>query len=118
MSKMSVEKQVMVDTIRELIEKSKNYIINLEQVRAVCKEQYSIETIENIDLENFDSVTYKDNIASKLDLTISFCLSILIDRKGNYISTWSENTTQASTPLERIGKVRLQAAIESSQYYI
>ena len=98
MSEMSVEKQVMVDTIRELIEKLRNYIINLEQVRAMCKEQYGIETIENIDFENYDSATYKDNRASKLDLKISFCLSIFIDRKGNYIRTLSENITQASTP--------------------
>ena len=98
MSEMSVEKQVTVDTIRELIERLKNYIINLEQVRAMCKEQHGIETIENIDFENCDSVTYKDNIASKLDLTISFGLSILIDRKGNYINSLSENITQGSTP--------------------
>lgn len=95
---MSVEKQVTVDTIRELIEKLKNYIIDLEQVQAVCKEQHGIQTVENIDFENGDSITYKDNIASKLDLTISFCLSIFIDRKGNYISTLSENIAQASTP--------------------
>jgi hypothetical protein len=85
MSEMSVERQMMVDTIHELIEKLKNYIIDLEQVRAVCKEQHGIGTVENIDFDNCDSISYKDNIASKLDLTISFCLSILIDRKGNYI---------------------------------
>ena len=85
MSEMSVEKQIMVETIHELIEKLKNYIIDLEQVRAVCKEQYGIGTIENIDFDNDNSITDKDNRASKLDLTISFCLSILIDRKGNYI---------------------------------
>jgi hypothetical protein len=98
MSEVSVEKQVMRDTIRELIEKLKNDIIDLEQVRAVCKEQYSIETMENIDFENGDIVTDKGKIASKLDLKISFYLSILIDRKGNCISTLPENIAQASTP--------------------
>mgnify|MGYP000284798400 CR=1 FL=1 len=96
MSEMSVEKQMMVYTIHELIEKLKNYIIDLEQVRAVCKEQHGIEAIENIDFERGNCITYKDNKAPKLDLTISFCLSILIDRKGNYIRTFTENVAQAS----------------------
>ena len=98
MSEMSVEKQMMVYTIHELIEKLKNYIIDLEQVRAVCKEQHGIQTIENIDFERGNCITYKDNKAPKLDLTISFCLSILIDRKGNCISTLTENRAQASIP--------------------
>jgi hypothetical protein len=86
MSEVSAEKQVIRDTIRELIEKLKNYIIDLEQVRAVCKEQHGIETVENIDFEKRDIVNYKGKIAFKLDLKISFDLSILIDRKGNCIS--------------------------------
>jgi hypothetical protein len=98
MSEVSLEKQVIRDTTRELIEKLKNYIIDLEHVRTVCKEQHGIETVENIDFEKGDIVSCKGNIASKLDLKISFYLSILIDRKGNYICTLPENIAQTSAP--------------------
>jgi hypothetical protein len=87
MSEVSIEKQVIRDTIRELIEKLKNYIADLDQVRTVCKEQHGIETVRKIDFENGDIVSYKGKIAFKLDLQISFDLSILIDINGKCIGT-------------------------------
>ena len=97
MGTITVGEHVIGDSIRELIEKIKSNI-DLEQVRAVCKEQHGIETVENIDFEKRDIVNYKGKIAFKLDLKISFDLSILIDRKGNCISKLPENVAQASTP--------------------
>jgi hypothetical protein len=87
MSEVSIEKQLIRDTIRELIEKLKNYIADLDQVRTVCKEQHGIETVRKIDFENGDIVSYKGKIAFKLDLQISFDLSILIDNNGKCIGT-------------------------------
>ena len=97
MGTITFGEHVIGDSIRELIEKIKSNI-DLEQVRAVCKEQHGIETVENIDFEKRDIVNYKGKIAFKLDLKISFDLSILIDRKGNCISKLPENVAQASTP--------------------
>ena len=97
MGTITFGENVIGDSIRELVEKIKSNI-DLEQVRAVCKEQHGIETVENIDFENGDIDTYSGKIASKLDLKISFYLSILIDREGNCIHTTPENIAEVSKP--------------------
>jgi hypothetical protein len=101
MSEVIVKEHVIRDTIHELIEKLKNYIVDIEKVRAVCQDQHGIGMIDSIDFENGDIVNYNGQIVFKLDLKICCDLSIFIDRKGHYISTLPESIVQASTPEER-----------------
>ena len=84
MSEVTAAKNVIRDLIGELIEKLKSDI-DLDQVKAVCKEQYGIETTDRIDLESGDIVNYNGQIAFKLDLKICFDLSLIINRNGNFI---------------------------------
>ena len=101
MSQVTEKEQVRRESIRELIEKLKNYIVDLDQVRAICQDQYGIGMIDSIDFENDDFDNYNGQKTFKLDLRICFDLSIFVDRKGNCISTLPENILQASTPEER-----------------
>ena len=85
MATITFGEHVISDSIRELIEKIKSNI-DLEQVRAVCKEQHGIATVENIELKEGDIVTYQDQVAFKLDFDIRFVLPVMIDRRGDCIS--------------------------------
>jgi histidyl-tRNA synthetase len=68
----------------DLIEKVKSNI-QLDQVKAICKNQHGIEKIDKIDCIDGDIVTHNDQVAFKLDFKISYNLSLLLDRNGNFI---------------------------------
>lgn len=101
MSQVTEKEQVKRESIRELIEKLKNYIVDLKQVKAVCQVQYGIGMINSIDFENDDFDNYSGQETFKLDLKICFDLSMFFNRAGNCISTLPENILQASRPEER-----------------
>ena len=45
-----------------------------------------VQIADKIDFENGDIVTHNDRVAFKLDFKISYKLSLLIDRKGNFLT--------------------------------
>ena len=59
--------------------------INVDQVKARCKQQPDIEKIAKVEFVRGDIVTHNDRVAFKLDYKISYKLSLLLDRKGNLI---------------------------------
>ena len=81
----AVNPNMLEKAVADLIEKVKSDI-QLEQVKAICKNHHGIEKIDNIDCTHGDIVTHKDQVAFKLDFKISYNLSLLLDRKGNFIS--------------------------------
>jgi hypothetical protein len=109
MDTITVGEHVIEDSIRDIIEKIKSNI-DLEQVKAVCKEQHGIETVENIDFKNGDIVAHNDQVAFKLDFEIRFVLPMLIDRHGNCVSFLPAGSERPSTPEERIEEAGSQAA--------
>ncbi len=109
MDTITIGEHVIGDSIRDLVEKIISNI-DLEQVRAVCKEKYGIETVENIDFKNGDIVTHNDQVAFKLDFEIRFVLPMLIDRQGNCISVLPVVSERSTTPEERIEEAGSQAA--------
>ena len=115
MSTITVGTQVVEDAKRELIEKLKSNI-DLDQVKAICKDQYGIEMIEGIDLNHGDIVSHNDQVAYKLDFDIRFSMSVLIDNEGNCISTSLKSNDEPSTPEERIEEAGSQAATEHSEF--
>jgi hypothetical protein len=115
MATITFGEHVIGDSIRELIEKIKSNI-DLEQVRAVCKEQHGIETVENIDLKDGDIVTHRDQVAFKLDFEIRFVLPMLIDLQGNCISVLPAGSEKPSTPEERIEEAGSQAASTDTDF--
>ena len=78
------------EAILGLIKKVKSSI-NIEQVRARCKQQPDIDKIAKVDFEHGDIVTHNDQVAFKLDYKISYKLCLLLDRKGNLIMDFPES---------------------------
>jgi hypothetical protein len=115
MSTITVGTQVVEEAKRELIEKLRNNI-DLDQVKAICREQCGIEMIEGIDLKHGDIVGRNDQVAYRLDFDIRFSMSVLIDNEGNCISTSLKSNDQPSTPEDRIEEAGSQAAEGYSQY--
>jgi len=72
------------EAVIDMVEKVKSNI-QLDLVKAICKHKHGIENIDKIDFENGDLVTHNDRVAFKLDFKITHKLSLLIDRKGNFL---------------------------------
>jgi uncharacterized protein YjbI with pentapeptide repeats len=80
----------------DLIAKIKSSI-DLDQVKLICKHQHSIGTIDKIDFEKGQIVTHKNRVAFKLDFKIGYKLSLLLDRKGNWIIDFPEDLKKPRT---------------------
>ena len=81
----AINPDMIDEAVIDMVEKVKSNI-HLDLVKAICKHKHGIEKIDKIDFENGDIVTHNDRVAFKLDFKISYNLSLLIDRKGNFLS--------------------------------
>ena len=81
----AVNPDMIEEAVTDLIEKVKSNI-QFDQVKAICKPHEFIEKIDKIDFKNGDIVTHNDQVAFKMDFKISYNFSLLIDRKGNFLS--------------------------------
>jgi uncharacterized protein YjbI with pentapeptide repeats len=80
----AVNPDILEKAVADLVEKVKSDI-QLDQVKAICKNQLGIEKVDKVECTNGDIVTHKDQVAFKLDFKISYNLSLLVDRKGDFI---------------------------------
>lgn len=80
----AVNPDMLEKAVVDLTERVKSSI-NLDQIKAICKHQHGIEKIDNIECTRGDIVTHRDQVAFKLDFKISYNLSLLVDRKGDFI---------------------------------
>jgi len=81
----AINPDMIDEAVLDMVEKVKSNI-QLDLVKAICKHKHGIENIDKIDFENGDLVTHNDRVAFKLDFKISHKFSLLIDRKGNFLS--------------------------------
>lgn len=81
----AVNQDTIEKAIGDLIDKVKSNV-QLDQVKTLCEHQHGLEKIDKIDISQGDIVTHNGQIAFKLDLKISYNLSLLLDRKGNLIN--------------------------------
>jgi uncharacterized protein YjbI with pentapeptide repeats len=81
----AVNQDTIEKAIGDLINKVKSNV-QLDKVKTLCKHQHGLEKIDKIDISQGDIVTHNGQIAFKLDLKISYNLSLLLDRKGNLIN--------------------------------
>ena len=84
MDSNAVNPDILEKAVADLVEKVKADI-QLDQVKAICKNQLGIEKVDKVECTNGDIVTHKDQVAFKLDFKISYNLSLLVDRKGDFI---------------------------------
>jgi uncharacterized protein YjbI with pentapeptide repeats len=80
----AVNPDMLEKAVTDLIEKVKSNI-QLDQIKAICKNQHGIEKIDKIDCTHGDIVTHNDQIAFRLDFKVSYNLSLLLDRHGDFI---------------------------------
>jgi len=83
----AVNPGMIEEAIIGLMEKLKSNV-QLDQIKAICKHQHAIETIDKFDFKNGDIVTHDGEVAFKLDFNISYNLSILVDRMGKLINPY------------------------------
>jgi uncharacterized protein YjbI with pentapeptide repeats len=81
----AVKPDTIEKAIGDLIERVRSNV-QLDQVKALCKNRNGIEKIDRIDFTQGDIVTHNGQVAFKLDFKISYNLSLLLDRKGNLIN--------------------------------
>ena len=81
----AVKPDTIEKAIGDLIERVRSNV-QLDQVKALCKNRNGIEKIDRIDFTHGDIVTHNGQVAFKLDFKISYNLSLLLDRKGNLIN--------------------------------
>jgi hypothetical protein len=115
MSRVTITAQVVEAAKRELIEKLKSNI-DLDQVKAICRQQYGIEKIEGIDIKNGDIVSHNNQVAYRLDFDVHFSMPMLIDGEGNCTSTLTESGDELPTSEDHIEEAGRQAAIEHNQF--
>jgi len=71
--------------IGDLIDKLKSNI-QLDQIKALCKDQHGLGKIDKIDITQGDIVIHDGEVAFRFDCRISHNLSLLLDRKGKLIN--------------------------------
>lgn len=81
----AINPDMIDEAVIDMVEKLKSKI-QLDLVKSICKRKHGIENIDKIDFENGDLVTHNDRVAFKLDFKISHKVSLLIDRKGNFLT--------------------------------
>jgi uncharacterized protein YjbI with pentapeptide repeats len=84
---------VIEEAILDLIENLKSNI-QFDLIKAICKQQNLLDTIDKFDFKNGDIVTHDDQVAFKLDYNISYNLSLLLDRKGKLINVYRSIANQ------------------------
>ena len=93
MIKVSVDPEIMKNALSGLVEQLKSKI-DRDYIRAVCKEQYGIETIEHVEHKDGNVVIIDDQVACRLDLEVRFPMSIFITNEENSNRTSSENNEE------------------------
>lgn len=115
MSRITIDESVVNRAKRELFESIVSNV-DLDEIKAICKEQHGIGNIDAIDFKNGDLVICENNIAYEINFKMSFALSILIDSAGNYIDTLSKVEDEIPTPEERIEAFGSQTATEYKNF--
>jgi len=100
MDKNIVNNDLVKNAIRELFIKVKSDI-DFDGIKAICKDQNGIDSIDEIQFEHGEIVSRNDKIAFKLNFKISYNWCVLIDQMGNYIISFTENKTKSIRPREK-----------------
>jgi hypothetical protein len=91
MDKNIVNYDLVKNAIHELFDKVKSDI-DFDRIKAICKDQNGIDSIDEIQFEHGEIVSRNDKIAFKLNLKISYNWCVLIDQMGNYMVSFPEYT--------------------------
>jgi uncharacterized protein YjbI with pentapeptide repeats len=89
----AVDSAIIEAAINDLMEKLKSNI-QLDQLKAICKQQGFIESIDKIDFKKGDLVMYDGQVAFKLNFNITHNFGLLVDRKGKFINVFWSTTKQ------------------------
>ena len=91
----AIKPDMIEAAINDLIEKIRSNI-HLDQLKAICKHQHGVEKIDKIEFEHGDIVSHNGQVACKLDfiISISYNLSLLLDRKGKLINKYDLKAKQ------------------------
>jgi hypothetical protein len=94
-----VNDDLVKNAVHDLFEKVKSDI-RFDQIKAICKYQNGINTIDEIHFEHGEIVTRDDKAAFKLNFKISCKCCVLIDQMGNYMVSFPENKIKSIRPKE------------------
>ncbi len=114
MSRLTTGSDIMENAKREMIEQVRASI-DMDRLREVFLDQYSVEVGDDIDYKCGDIVIHDEQIAVELEYEVLLSLSVLIDSDGNPIIPEAEEEEEASdSPEARVEEAGQQAG-EASQ---
>ncbi len=114
MSRLTTGADIMENAKREMIEQIRASI-DMDRLREVFLEQYSVEVGDDIDYKCGDIVVHDDRIAVELEYEVLLSLSVLIDSEGNpVIPEPEEEADEPDSPEARVEEAGQQAG-EASQ---
>ncbi len=113
MSRLTTGSDIMENAKREMIEQIRASI-DMDRLREVFLEQYSVEVGDDIDYKSGDIVIHDEKIAVELEYEVLLSLSVLIDSDGNPIIPEAEAEEAPDNPEERVEEAGQQAG-EASQ---
>ncbi len=112
MSRLTTGTDIMENAKGEMIEQIRASI-DMDRLREVFLEQYSVEVGDDIDYKSGDIVIHDDQIAVELEYEVLLSLSVLIDGEGNPIIPEPEDEEEPDSPEERVEEAGQQAGEES-----
>lgn len=65
-------------------------------IEEIIRKEHNLDIEEDVEYQKGDIVVYNDQVAYKLEFNVNVILSVLLDRKGNYISITSSGNLGAS----------------------
>jgi uncharacterized protein YjbI with pentapeptide repeats len=83
----AVNPTIIEEAIDDLMKKLKSSI-QIDQLKAICKHQHFIESIDKIDFKKGDLAMYDGQVVFKLGFNITYNLELLVDRKGKFINVF------------------------------
>jgi len=112
MNRLTIDSDVMENAKREMVGMIRASI-DLDRLREVFNQQYSVKNADEISFKDGDTVVYNDQVAIKLNYKVGLTLSVLIDSEGNPIipdTPDSAETENAGDPVEEAGSQAGEAA--------
>ncbi len=112
MSRLTIDSDVMENAKREMVGMIRASI-DLDRLREVFNQQYSVTQADEISFKDGDTVVYNDQVAIKLNYKVGLTLSVMIDSEGNPIipdSQENAETENAEDPVEEAGSQAGEAA--------
>ena len=79
-------------------------------IEEVFSQAHQLKIEDNVEYKNGDIVVYNGQVAYKLEFDVNIVLSVLLDRKGNYLSVTSSGDLKDNNGADKVEEPREEPA--------